>query len=145
MVIKKMIKLVLIYYFFDKIMLTDKELSKAVDLALREDGRSLENICNDYNSMYLKEIQKGKRKPLNKDFISRLRNNRFKVRSKRVLFFCEFLGVEPNKKESQPTILEQQVRELTLFIRKQKNAPEFEELWNFLGKIFANTNLQKTP
>ncbi len=124
-------------------MLTDKELSKAVDLALREDGRSLEKICDDYNSMYSKEISQRTVRPLNKDFVSRLRNNRFKVRSERVLLFCDFLGINLNKEKSQIAVIEQQAKELELFIRKQKNAPELEELREFLGKVFGNTNLQK--
>lgn len=127
-------------------MLTDKELANAVDIALREDNRSLEKICEDFNQLYSIDINEGSKKPLNKDFISRLRNNNFRVRTERILYFCEYIGVDLQQKPSRLNAIEQQVRELELFIKQKstKNTPELRELRNFLNQVFNSKHQKET-
>ena len=55
---------------------------------------TLEECCKGFNEKYAKEIMAGSVKPLNKDFLSRVTRNKFKVCSNRILKLCEFLEIE---------------------------------------------------
>ncbi|TMO88112.1 hypothetical protein [Pseudoalteromonas ruthenica] len=57
-----------------------------------------------FDNCYMAEISKGEKSSMNKDFISRVKNDGFKVVSQRVLDLCEFLGVNPYEADSKATI-----------------------------------------
>ena len=87
-------------------------ISRLVKSALRANEMSLEECCKSFNNKYLKEIEAGNVRPLNKDFLSRVTRNDFKVFSVRISRLCEFLEIEePHVEPDRLRILSNQIGE----------------------------------
>lgn len=78
--------------------LTPYEVSLEIKNYLNKEKISLRDFCNRFNLLNNIKIINGEIKPLNKDFLLRVKNNEFKVVNSRVLDLCDFLGVNVNKK-----------------------------------------------
>ncbi|MDE0292525.1 MAG: hypothetical protein OXK19_08515 [Candidatus Dadabacteria bacterium] len=74
--------------------LSNDRTSKLVKSAILARKMTLEECCKAFNEKHVKEIMAGSVKPLNKDFLSRVTRNKFKVCSSRILKLCEFLEID---------------------------------------------------
>ena len=68
---------------------SNKEISSAIDLALREKKCSVRRFSKELNEKYKTEIKRGDYKSFNKDFIQRVRTNDFLKVSERVIALCD--------------------------------------------------------
>lgn len=120
---------------------TSFEISKAVKMALKKKQMKLEMCCEAFNVKYIEDIDSGKLKPLNKDFVSRVSRNAFKVPSERVLKLCEFLEIEQSKYEpDQLQVLSDQIREFKVHAARNS---DFEKRFSSLLKFLSGLNLEK--
>ncbi|WP_023269654.1 hypothetical protein [Acinetobacter gyllenbergii] len=92
--------------------LTPNEVSFEIKKYFDRERISLRDFCNNFNLLNSKKISKGEMKPLNKDFLLRIKNNEFKVVNKRVLDLCDFLGVEGDKKVLSRTSMTREFQNL---------------------------------
>ena len=72
--------------------LTNFQISERVKFELTKRGLSLRKCCDGFNSKYKADIEAGS-PPLDKDFVQRIKKNKFEVSSKRVSKLCDFLGI----------------------------------------------------
>ena len=116
-------------------------ISRSVRMKLRSEGMSIERCCLAFNEMYFREIESGHLKPLNKDFVSRVSRNAFKIPSDRVLKLCEFLEIENNYVEQdQLRILSDQI--LKFKLDAERNS-EFSNRYSSLLRFLTGLNLEK--
>jgi hypothetical protein len=107
--------------------LTNYEISVAVKKALKQKQWSVRHCCKMYNeNIQLIDSNYQNINPLDKDFVQRVRNNKFSVVTKRVVALCDFLGIDlkRNKVVNCVTLLEDE------FIKFEKiisNNPLLEE------------------
>lgn len=85
------------------------EISLAVARVLKIRKWSVRTCCDRYNVSSRKEIEEGVMKPLDKDFLQRIRSNNFKVVSPRVVHLCAFLDIDidmNSEYQMEPLLLE---------------------------------------
>lgn len=92
--------------------LTPYEVSFEIKKYFDREDISLRDFCNKFNLLNSNKINNGDMKPLNKDFLLRVKNNEFKVVNKRVLDLCDFLGVEVDKKVLSRTSMTREFQNL---------------------------------
>ncbi|SBS33363.1 hypothetical protein MSP8886_02730 [Marinomonas spartinae] len=83
------------------------QISADIEIALEYKGLTLSECVEAFDSRYDAEIAKGKKLPMNKDFISRAKNGGFKVVSRRVLDLCELLDVNPYETDKKMINMDQ--------------------------------------
>lgn len=91
---------------------TPYEVSLEIKNYLEREKISLRDFCNKFNSLNSNKINDGLIKPLNKDFLLRVKNNEFKVVNKRVLDLCDFLGLKVDKKVLSRTSMTREFQNL---------------------------------
>lgn len=79
------------------------QLSADIKVAVKRKGFTLAECVEAFDNRYKTEIEEGEKSPMNKDFISRAKNDGFKVVSQRVLDLCEFLDVNPYEADTKTT------------------------------------------
>ena len=122
--------------------LTNHEISQSVKDALDRKNMNIAQCCEAFNGHYKKEIKARKMKPLNKDFVSRVTRNAFKVPSQRILKLCEFLevAVDPAARQDQLHILTSQIRQ---FESQSASDAGFERRYSNLRRFLAGLNLEQ--
>jgi len=68
-------------------------ISQRVEQKITALGLSVRSCCNRFNDEYKEDIEAKRIKPLKKDFVQRVRRNKFSTTSDRVLKLCDFLNV----------------------------------------------------
>lgn len=92
--------------------LTPYEVSLEIKSYLDREEVSLRSFCDKFNLLNNKKINNGEMKPLNKDFLLRIKNNEFKVVNRRVLDLCDYLGIEVDKKTLSRTSMTREFQNL---------------------------------
>jgi hypothetical protein len=119
------------------------QIAEEIDYVLKTRKLTLRECVALYNQCYAKDIFNGKKTPLNKDFIQRLRSGKCKIVSTRVLGLCTFLDVNPYADEL-PGSVTREIRSLENLIRQR---PELEKhlvnLIKSLGNL-AKSNLDNS-
>ena len=121
--------------------LTNREIARRVRTQLVQDGMTLSKCCDDFNSQYSAEIKAKTTKPLNKDFLSRVSRNRFKVCTARISKLCEFLDI-PNT-ERLPSSLEILTEQIELFRAEVTNDAELRKRYAAIERFLTGLNLQE--
>lgn len=73
--------------------ITNLEISTQVRHAMVTKGWSLRMCCEEFNQKHKRQIKGGSVEALNKDFLSRIRQNKFDIVSERVFLLCYFLNI----------------------------------------------------
>lgn len=122
--------------------ISNQDLSRLVKEALNDQELSLESCCKHFNNRYLKEINQGEIKPLNKDFLSRVTRNDFKVWSGRISKLCEFLKIQEKKGTSiDPlNLLSNQIKD---FEEQMNSDKEFRKKYSAVFNFLAGLNLNQ--
>lgn len=125
---------------------TKYTLSRQIRHAVKQQHGSLYSCVKSFNNKYIKEISSGEIQRLNKDFVSRLQQGKFKVVSERISIICEFLDIDIHSPSHhrEPSSLGQLGFELEAFKEfAQKSSPELEKrypvLFEFLNSFAALT------
>ncbi|MCU4423201.1 hypothetical protein [Acinetobacter sp. WU_MDCI_Abxb74] len=114
--------------------LTPYEISLEVKSYLDREGISLRDVCNKFNLLKKNEINLGLVKPLNKDFLLRIKNSDFKVVNRRVLDLCDFLKIGVNQKILSRTSMTAEFQNL------ERIALEHPSLEQKLKSLLAEVN-----
>ena len=121
--------------------LTNSEISRLVKDALNRKNMNIAQCCDAFNVRYRKEISAQEIKPLNKDFVSRVTRNAFKVSSARISKLCEFLEIEESStKQDQLHILSNQIRQ---FENQSVKDASFERRYSNLRRFLSGLNLEQ--
>ena len=121
--------------------ISNNELSKLVKAALNDQGLSLESCCKRFNSKYSAQIRQKKIKPLNKDFLSRVTRNDFKVCSERISKLCEFLKIDSTSSRGEPLkLLSAQIRD---FEMQAKSDGAFRQKYSAIFNFLMGLNLSQ--
>ena len=120
--------------------LSNSEISNLVKRKLRPKEMTLKKCCEDFNNKYFKEIESEALSPLNKDFVSRVARNDFKVCSDRVVKLCEFLDIRASHGATdQLRILSDQISE---FDRQAVEDADFKTKYSAIAKFLSGLNLE---
>ncbi|WP_392562261.1 hypothetical protein RHO12_01885 [Orbus sturtevantii] len=79
---------------------SNEEISFMVDNALAMKKLSIRECVRRFNEKHAQDIINNTIEPLNKDFLQRLRRNKFEVVSKRVRDICLFLEIDLGTRQS---------------------------------------------
>ena len=121
--------------------MTNTEISRLVRRHIQLNEVTLLSCCDAFNIKYQAEINAGSMKPLNKDFISRVARNEFKVCTTRISKLCEFLKIkEANNTTDQLQVLSEQV---TNFREQASKDKEFRKQYSAVEKFLSGLNLEK--
>ena len=102
---------------------------------------TLLECCKAFNSAYSAEIEADSIRPLNKDFVSRVTRNEFKVCSPRISKLCEFLEIYETESRTDPLqVLSDQVCK---FREQATRDDEFRTRYSAVEKFLSGLNLQK--
>ena len=118
----------------NKLKLTNYQISIEVDAALQRNNWSVRTCCNEFNQLNQKQISLREMKKLDKDFIQRIRKNKFSVVTKRVIDFCEFLKIDihASSHDEKPYFKQ----ELSVFENAIKINPQLEsKIRNLLKNV----------
>ena len=119
----------------------NSKTAKLVKLAISAKKMSLEECCKAFNDKYSKEIGSGYMRPLNKDFLSRVTRNKFKVCSDRVLKLCEFLEISELDGQLDPLqVLTDQISE---FEKQVQTDTGFKAKFSAIASFLTGLNLKK--
>jgi len=121
--------------------ISNKELSKLVKTALDDKCLSLESCCTLFNNKHLDQIEKGEIKPLNKDFLSRVTRNNFKVCSNRISKLCEFLKIEEVSEHDEP--LQLLSVQICNFEKQAESDDEFRNKYSAIFNFLTGLNLSQ--
>lgn len=111
--------------------LTTSEISVAVDRSLKDRGWTILDCCQAYNA-----AQKGS-KPLQKDFVQRIRKNKFSVISDRVVDLCRFLQIETDR-PARVIKLQQELEAVEALLKSNPSLePKVKKLLNNLLDIIG--------
>lgn len=120
--------------------LPNSEISKRVQRRMQEKGLTLSKCCDAFNTIYHREIEEGSIRPLNKDFLSRVGRNAFRVCSPRILKLCEFLEIHESSSKWDPLrLLPDQIRQ---FREQAGNDTEFRTRYSVLERFLCGLNLE---
>ena len=121
--------------------LTNIQISQHVRRRLGQDGMTLSKCCDDFNSKYSAEIATNVTKPLNKDFLSRVSRNQFKVCTARVSKLCEFLNIQSTESVLNPLeILSEQIAQ---FQEELNSDAQLRKRFGAIEKFLSGLNLQE--
>jgi diphthamide synthase subunit DPH2 len=99
--------------------LTNLEISIAVNNALKARGWSVRKCSESFNINYLDKIRTSNISAMDKDFIQRVKQNKFKVVNKRVLLLCDFLNINLKRENTSfEYILSDEFHAIEVAIRK---------------------------
>ena len=121
--------------------LTNSEIALQVEQRLNDSRLTLEECCNDFNIKYSDEIEAGITKPLNKDFLSRVKREAFRVYSPRISKLCEFLEIEEALGIGEP--LQDLSREIEEFRNYSNKHTGFRNRFPTVGKFLSGLNLKQ--
>lgn len=107
----------------NKTIRSGNQISHEVNQVFKEKKMTLSGCVDAFYRRYQTQISEGTKLAMNKDFLCRVRNNDFKVVSKRVLDLCEFLEINPYEEVREPTCFK---REFEKVERVVKQRPELE-------------------
>ena len=105
--------------------LTNSEISLAVRQAIKDRHFSVRACSDAFNLARQDEICSKKIEAMDKDFIQRIRSNKFKVVTERVSNLCDFLGIDINKKP--PSIQNVFINEFDVLQKIVLSNPEMEK------------------
>lgn len=77
--------------------LTSKDISELVNYRLASRKITIRECVNNYNKQRIKDQNLQKAPELNKDFLLRIKNNKFEVINERVSKLCDYLEIPINK------------------------------------------------
>lgn len=121
--------------------LPNDEISRRVQQQLRQKGMTLSQCCDAFNFKYSEEIKANFIRRLNKDFLSRIARNDFKVCSVRISKLCEFLEIDQAGSSQGPLqVLSDQIRE---FSEQASKDARFRSRYSAVEKFLSGLNLQK--
>ena len=121
--------------------LPNSEISRRVRRRMQEEGLTLLKCCDAFNAEHSEAIEAKSIRPLNKDFLSRVARNDFKVFTTRVSRLCEFLDIHEARSTQDPLqVLSGQVRQ---FREQASNDVEFRNRYSAVEKFLSGLNLQK--
>ncbi|MBP4046273.1 hypothetical protein LQR30_22025 [Chromobacterium piscinae] len=97
-----MIHLQLSYYYYETIIvnkfcISNKEISNLVTLELKKRHWSIRNCVSFYNAKRKLDPSYTSLPDLNKDFLLRVKNNKFDVMNERIVKLCIFLDIDLEK------------------------------------------------
>ena len=119
----------------------NSKIASLVKSAISAKKMSLEECCKAFNNRYSEEIDSGLVRNLNKDFLSRVTRNDFKVCSRRILKLCEFLQIKAPDKQSDPLqVLTEQISE---FEKKVQTDAGFKAKFSAIASFLDGLNLEK--
>jgi hypothetical protein len=133
--------------------LPHSDIADSISSAIQTKGWTLEECCLEYNRKYKKDIKNNDLRPLNKDFLSRIKRKRFEVLSSRIVKLCEFLNVpttkgsRDQKNDNQPLIaLSHQIHDFEQYLSNNPSLSErFSGLVHFLSAITnTGTTIKET-
>lgn len=119
----------------------NSKTSKLVKSAILAKKMNLEECCKAFNDKYSEEISSGRMKALNKDFLSRVTRNNFKVCSGRILKLCEFLEIEGLS--AQPDQLQVLTNQIDEFEKQLETDPDFKARFSAIANFLTGLNLKK--
>jgi len=116
--------------------LTALEISNAVKDAIDRLDKSIRQICQDFNNDdgFLGKYCP-RPKPLDKDFIQRIKSNRFEVISDRVLILCDYLNIDTHISSDKYKSLQE---EFSMLERLARSNPQIENKLKSLLSNFAD-------
>ena len=121
--------------------LSNVEISRRIHQRVQEKRLTLLQCCEAFNSAYSSEIEANAIKPLNKDFLSRVIRNEFKVITPRISKLCEFLDIrEARSPQDSLQVLSYQIRQ---FREQASNDSQFRNQYSAVEKFLSGLNLQK--
>ena len=120
--------------------LPNAEIARRVRQRMKQEGMTLVTCCDAFNSAYSEEIDANVSRPLNKDFLSRVARNNFKVCSPRISKLCEFLDIcEGTGSQHALQVLSDQVRQ---FREHAANDIQFRKRYSAIERFLSGLNLQ---
>ena len=84
----------------------------------------MQQCCEEFNKTYAKQISTKAVRPLGKDFVQRVRTNKFKVISARIAQFCDFLNIDTSEHLTYTSVIQTEIHLVEEVI---KNNPSFEK------------------
>ena len=121
--------------------MTNSEIAQRVRNRLGQDGMTLSKCCDEFNAKHAADISANATRPLNKDFLSRVSRNQFKVCTARIARLCEFLDIQ--SPESVPHPLEILCEQIADFRREINKDADFREKYAAIERFLAGLNLQE--
>ncbi|PPK75918.1 hypothetical protein B0F87_1045 [Methylobacter tundripaludum] len=103
--------------------LSKTEISQQVKEKLDQRHLTLRRCCDLFNKRFGEEIAAKRIKPITKDFVQRVKSNRFEVITPRVAKLCELLEINLLEASSQKN---QFIQEMMLIEKVVKQRPELE-------------------
>lgn len=121
--------------------MTNAEISRLVKRHIQLNGMTLLECCDAFNAKYSLEIDECSTLPLNKDFLSRIVRNDFKVCTDRISKLCEFLEIkEARNSMDRLQVLSDQVSK---FREQASEDKEFRKQFSAVEKFLSGLNLEK--
>ena len=121
--------------------LPNAEIARRVRQRMKQKGMTLVTCCDAFNSTFSEEIDANATRPLNKDFLSRVARNNFKVCSPRISKLCEFLDIhEGTGSQGALQVLSDQVRQ---FREHAANDVQFRKRYSAIERFLSGLNLQR--
>ncbi|MDO6426563.1 hypothetical protein Q4489_06030 [Thalassotalea sp. 1_MG-2023] len=123
--------------------LTNFEIAERVKTELYQRKLSLRKCCEAFNSAYKEDIANGF-PALDKDFVQRVKKNKFEVSSKRVVKLCDFLGIDVSTfNESVEPKLKREFLQIESAIQRNPSIEQqIRGLLKHIAKIANSTTLQ---
>ncbi|MXZ13853.1 MAG: hypothetical protein F4Y78_07635 [Candidatus Dadabacteria bacterium] len=119
----------------------NSKTAKLVKQAISARKMSLEECCRAFNAKYSEEINSGAVRALNKDFISRVTRNNFKICGSRILKLCEFLEIkEPDR---QPDPLQVLIDQIGEFEKRVQTDASFKAKFSAIASFLVGLNLKR--
>lgn len=87
----------------NKSVLTNQEISFSVNQTLKNKEWSVRDCCKAFNLANAERIKRSEITSMDKDFLQRVRSNKFQVVTKRVSDLCDFLKIDLGKNIDQKT------------------------------------------
>ena len=120
--------------------LTNREVAQRVKQRTKERYGTILKCCNAFNVRYAAEIDAGYQRSLNKDFVSRVTRNDFKVHTERISKLCEFLEVrDASSSGAGLSALSHQIHE---FREKSRQDIEFGTRFAAVERFLSGLNLE---
>lgn len=121
--------------------LTNSEIARQVKLRLKERDLTLDSCCDAFNLKYSDEMNANNMRPLNKDFVSRITREDFKVCSPRISKLCEFLEIRDADSAAEPLMALS--REIGEFKKYSNSNKEFKSRFPAVGRFLSGLNIEQ--
>ena len=123
--------------------LTNSEIAKQIANQLQHRELTVEKCCKAFNLRHSDEISVNSIRPMNKDFLSRVKRGSFKVCSPRILKLCEFLEIGVGDSQETEDPLCALSREIQEFKKFSDGDSDLEKQFPAIGKFLSGLNLDQ--